>query len=112
LRSRKKGVDSVVVKDTVPSGFSITSKFESVKPMIKKIADGVELHWRLGKMGPKEERVLHYTIKPTEGVSGRVKLPVAKAKGKRHKAPIYKRSNKVSVHTGKKKSTFSVAVKE
>ena len=112
LRSRKRGVDKVVVKDTVPAGFSITSKFESVKPIIKKIADGVELHWNLGKMGTQEERVLHYTIKPSDKVTGTVKLPAAKAKARRHKAPLYKKSNRVSVHTGKKKSTFTVAVKE
>ncbi|MFH0929240.1 MAG: hypothetical protein V1818_02670 [Candidatus Aenigmatarchaeota archaeon] len=112
LRSRKKGVDGVFVKDTVPSQFSIMSNFESVKPIIKKIADGVELHWRLGKMGSKEERVLHYTIKPAENMVGDVKLPAAKAKGKRHKAPIYKRSNRVSVRAGGKKRTFSVAVNE
>ena len=113
LRSRKKGVDKVVVKDTVPSDFAISNKFESVKPMIKKIADGVELHWRLGKMSPSEERVLHYTIKPAKEMEGKVKLPAAKAKGTRHKAPIYKRSNRVSVHSPKKnKTVFSVAVKE
>ena len=113
LRSRKKGVDKVVVKDTVPSGFSISNKFESVKPMVKKIADGVELHWRLGRMSPSEERVLHYTIKPTKEMDSKVKLPAAKAKGTRHKAPIYKRSNRVSVHPVRKdKTTFSVAVKE
>jgi hypothetical protein len=113
LRSRKKGVDKVVVKDTVPSDFAISNKFESVKPMIKKIADGVELHWRLGRMNPQEERVLHYTIKPAKEMRSKVKLPAAKAKGTRHKAPIYKRSNRVSVHPKpKEKTTFSVAVKE
>jgi hypothetical protein len=113
LKSRKKGVGNVVVKDTVPSDFSIVSKFESVKPLIKKVANGVELHWKLGKLTPHEERVLHYTLKPAKDLLNKVKLPSAKARGVRRKAPIYKRSNRVSIHPKKKAKSFvTVAVKE
>ena len=113
LKSKKKGVGNVVVKDTIPSDFSIVSKFESVKPLIKKVADGVELHWKLGRLMPHEERVLHYTIKPARDLLNKVKLPSAKARGVRRKAPIYKRSNRVSIHPKNKgKSFVTVAVKE
>jgi hypothetical protein len=113
LRSKKKGVSNVVVKDTIPSEFSIVSKFESVKPLIRKVANGVELHWKLGKLTPHEERVLHYTLKPARELFNKVKLPSAKARGVRRKAPIYKRSNRVSIHPKKRAKSFvTVAVKE
>jgi hypothetical protein len=113
LKSKKRGVGNVVVKDTVPSNFSIVSKFESVKPLIKKVAKGVELHWKLGKLDPHEERVLHYTLKPAKELFKKVKLPSAKARGVRRKTPLYKRSNRVSIHPKKREKKFvTVAVKE
>jgi hypothetical protein len=113
LKSKKKGVNNVVVKDTVPSDFSLVNKFESIKPLIRKVADGVELHWKLGRLTPHEERVLHYTLKPAKELFNKVKLPSAKARGVRRKAPIYKRSNRVSIHPKKRAKSFvTVAVKE
>ena len=113
LRSKKKGVNNVYVKDTVPAEFSIVNKFESVKPLIRKVANGMELHWKLGKLTPHEERVLHYTLKPAKELFKRVRLPSAKARGVRRRAPIYKRSNRVSIHPRKGvKSFVTVAVKE
>ncbi|MFH1474001.1 MAG: hypothetical protein ABIE55_03845 [Candidatus Aenigmatarchaeota archaeon] len=113
LKSKKRGVGNVVVKDSVPADFSIVSKFESVKPLIRKVASGVELHWKLGSLSPHEERVLHYTLKPARELFKDVKLPSAKAKGVRRKAPIYKRSNRVSIHPKKRAKGFvTVSVKE
>jgi len=113
LRSKKKGVDKVIVKDVVPSEFSIVSRFETIKPIIRKIADGVELNWKLGKLTPHEERVLHYTIKPAKELFKKVKLPSARARGVRHKAPLYKFSNRVSIHPRKQEKKFvAVEVKE
>jgi len=113
LRSKKKGVDRVHVKDTVPSEFSIVSRFETIKPIIRKIADGVELNWKIGKLRSHEERVLHYTLKPAKELFKKVKLPAARARGVRHKAPLYKRSNRVSIHHRKQEKKFvAVEVKE
>jgi hypothetical protein len=113
LKSKKKGVSNVRVKDTVPSEFSIVNKFESIKPMMRKVANGIELNWNLGKLTPHEERVLHYTVKPAKELVRKTKLPSAKAKGVRKKAPIYKRSNRVAVHPKKgAKNIVTVAVKE
>lgn len=98
LRSRRKPVDRVVIRDVVPSKFSIVSKFETVKPTIRKIADGIELIWKVGDMKSQEERVLHYTIKPTEEVSRKINLPSALAKARRGSALFIKRSNRVLLH--------------
>lgn len=67
----------------------------------------------MGSLTPHEERVLHYTMKPAKELFKKVKLPSAKAKGVRRKAPVYKRSNKVSIHPKKGTKKFvTVAVKE
>lgn len=98
LRSRRKPVDRVVIRDVVPAKFSIVSKFETIKPVIRKITDGIELIWKVGDMKPHEERVLHYTIKPTEEVSRKVNLPSALAKARRGRALFIKRSNRVLLY--------------
>ncbi len=105
LKNKKKPIDRAVVKDVIPSGFSITSKFETVKPVIRKIAKGVELNWKVGKLKPHEERVLHYTIKPTEAVKTR-KLPSAKVRALRKKKIIRKKSNRISLSPEKKEVKF------
>ena len=84
-----------------------------IKPIIRKIAGGVELNWKLGKLTPHEERVLHYTIKPAKELFKKIKLPSARARGSRHKAPLYKRSNRISIHPKRQEKRFvAVEVKE
>ncbi len=101
LKNKGKAIDRAVVKDVVPPGFAITSKFETVKPVIRKIGDGVELNWKVGKLKPHEERVLHYTIKPTE-VGKRKRLPSAKARALSKKKIVSKRTKKISLGSEKK----------
>jgi len=105
LKNKKNEIDRAVIKDVVPSGFSITSKFETVKPIIRKIADGVELNWKVGKLKPHEERVLHYTIKPTETAKVK-KLPSAKVRALHKKKIIRKKSNRISLSPEKKEVKF------
>jgi len=112
LKSKKKGIDRAVVKDIVPSGYSIVSKFETVKPVIRKIAKGVELNWKIGKLKPHEERVLHYTIKPTAEAKTK-KLPSAKARALHKKKIVRRKSNKISLSPEKEEVKFvTVKVKK
>lgn len=110
LKNKKKEIDKAIVKDVVPSGFSIVSKFETVKPIIRKIANGIELNWKLGKLRPNEERVFHYTIKPTETSKDR-KLPSATTKVLHDKKIIQRNSNKVSLIPEKEEEVRTVTVK-
>jgi hypothetical protein len=110
LKSRRKGIDRVAIRDVVPSNFSIVSKFETVKPLIRKIANGVELIWKLGGLNPNEERVLHYTIRPDAEFSKKVNLPSALAKATNEKGLTLKHSNKVSLYP-EKETTKIVTVK-
>lgn len=110
LRSRRKGIDRVAIRDIVPPNFSIVSKFETVKPLIRKVANGIELIWRLGGLNTNEERVLHYTIRPGAEFSRKVSLPRALAKATSGRGLTIKYSNKVSLHP-EREETKVVAVR-
>ena len=110
LKSRRKGIDRVAVRDVVPPNFSIVSKFETVKPLIRKVANGIELIWKLGGLNSNEERVLHYTIRPAAEFSKKVNLPAALAKATNEKGLTLKHSNKVSLYP-EKEPTRVVTVK-
>ncbi len=105
LKNKKKAIERAIIKDIVPSGFSVVSKFETVKPIIRKIAGGIELNWKIGRLKPHEERVFHYTIKPTEAVKVK-KLPPAKIRAVHQKKIIQKNSNKVSLIPEKEEIKF------
>jgi hypothetical protein len=102
LKNKKGDIDKAIVKDVVPNGYSIVSKFETVKPTIRKVPEGVELNWKVSKLKPDEERVFHYTIKPSE--DKRETLPAAKVKAIQNNRLFQKDSNRVSLDQEKKKS--------
>lgn len=110
LKSRRKSIDRVAIRDVVPPNFSIVSKFETVKPLIRKVANGIELVWKLGGLNSNEERVLHYTIRPNAEFSRKVSLPSALAKTSGDKGLTLKHSNKVSLYP-EKEATKIVSVK-
>jgi len=95
IRNKRRDIDKAVIRDVVPSDFSIVSKFDTVKPLIRKIPKGIELNWKVGELKPHEERVLHYTIKPSTEVVRRSSLPSAAVKALRNKRVVLKHSNKV-----------------
>jgi len=110
LRSRKRSIDKVAIRDIVPPNFSVVSKFETVKPLIRKVANGIELIWKLGNLKSNEERVLHYTIRPNIEVSRKVNLPSALVKASSGKGFALKHSNKISLYP-EKEETKIVTVK-
>lgn len=76
--SSRKPIRDVVVKDFVPAIYKIEKRFETMKPVIRKVKDGYELIWRIEKMMPGEERILSYTIVLPIEIIGKIKLPKAK----------------------------------
>jgi hypothetical protein len=102
LKNKRGEIDKAIVKDVVPNGYSIVSKFETVKPMIRKVPEGVELNWKVSKLKPEEERVFHYTIKPVEEKNET--LPAAKVKAVQNNRMFQRDSNKISLEKEKKKS--------
>lgn len=86
-----KEIRDVYVRDFVPSIARVIERFETLKPTVKRSEGGTELIWKLESLGPKEDRVITYRIKPMLEVHGAIKLPRASAsyydkKKKRHMA--------------------------
>ena len=74
----RKPIKDVVVKDFVPAIYKIEKRFETAKPLIRKVKDGYELIWRIEKMMPGEERIFSYTLISPVEIIGRPKLTKAK----------------------------------
>jgi uncharacterized protein (DUF58 family) len=110
LKNRKNEIDRAVVRDVVPPNYSIVSKFETVKPVIRKIGEGIELNWKVSKLKPQEERVFHYTIKPIEPGEGR--LPSARVRAVHQDKLVQKSSNKISLSPELEADVVRVKVKK
>ena len=63
------------MRDFVSPLAKVAREFEHTKPIIKKSEAGTELIWKIGKMKPREVRVLSYKIKNL--VEGNLKMPKA-----------------------------------
>ncbi len=79
----RRTLDDVQVQDMVPQVFSIAESSGTVRPaLVKRKKNGTLLVWKLGKLSPKDERIISYRIKPILDVEGGIKLPPAKIIGK------------------------------
>lgn len=70
-----KELDSVIVRDFVSPLARVHKKFEHLSPVSKTSDAGTELVWKIGKMRPREVRILSYRVKPLVG--GQLKMPKA-----------------------------------
>jgi hypothetical protein len=70
-------IKDVLIRDFVPSIATVVEKFDTLRPTLRKVAGGTELVWRLDSIGPLEERVLAYRVKPSVDIIGTLKLPKA-----------------------------------
>lgn len=95
VKNNGSNADGVVVRDLVPSSFNVIPSFETSKPIMRKIAGGTELLWRLGTVKKGDEVVLHYKIKASAGSAG--PLPKAVLRAKRGMNAVQKTSNFVVV---------------
>lgn len=103
IKNRGVTAENVVIKDKVPTMFEIVGKFETLKPIIRKSENESELTWKLGRLKPGEERVLHYKIKTIVGVIGSIALPKASLSGKVGNKAVLRESNYVYLHGIKEK---------
>jgi len=110
VKNRRREIRRAVVRDIVPTGFSVVDKFETVKPLMRKVARGVELIWKIGDLKSHEERVLHYTIKPMIEAVRKVHLPSAIMKAVHQRRILSRRSNRVALHPEREELKF-VSVK-
>jgi hypothetical protein len=91
-------VKEMVIKDKIPSIVALQESFETMKPIVRKLTDGLELTWRISSMKPHEVRILTYKIKPVMDIIGTLNLPKAKVtfEGRRGRK-IVRYSNSVVV---------------
>lgn len=75
-RSRHE-IKDVIVRDFVPGIARVVEKFDTIRPSLRKIANGTELVWKFDSLVPGDERILTYRIKPIVDVIGSLKLPKA-----------------------------------
>ncbi|MBL7160184.1 MAG: hypothetical protein ISS95_01340 [Candidatus Aenigmarchaeota archaeon] len=94
LKNMGKDAERVVVRDVIDPNFSVVGSFESLKPLIRKIAAGTELIWKFGKVNHGDERVLHYKVKPKFSAKKTTMLPAARVTGKAADKTIITQSNR------------------
>ncbi len=71
-------VRDIVVRDKVPAVAKLEERFETLRPLTRKLTDGTELTWRMDAIKPRETRVLTYRIKPVMEILGTLNLPEVK----------------------------------
>lgn len=76
-------LSSVMVRDWLTPLARVKKEFKGPKPVIRASEAGTELIWRLGKVKPKDEIIIHYEIKTV--VHGQLKMPRASVKYTTHK---------------------------
>lgn len=95
----RQPIDDVLVQDMVPTMFNVAESSTTIKPAsIKRKKNGTLLIWKLGKLAPKDERIISYKIKPILDVDGKVNLPKAKIIAKSSNGMKYKsRSQSIKI---------------
>ncbi|MDI6806562.1 MAG: hypothetical protein QMD14_01955 [Candidatus Aenigmarchaeota archaeon] len=77
LNNSPSELRDILVRDLVPPIVSVVERFETLKPVKRKIKEGTELNWRISSLKPGEEVILAYRIKPIVDIMGTLKLPKA-----------------------------------
>jgi hypothetical protein len=78
IRNRTRNeIRDVLVRDFVPAVAMVVERFDTLRPMLRKVAGGTEVVWKIDSLGPGDERVLTYRIKPVVDIVGVLKLPKA-----------------------------------
>jgi hypothetical protein len=70
-------IKDVIVRDFVPGIATVVEKFDTLRPTLRKIANGTEIVWKINSLAPGDERILTYRIKPIVDIVGMLKLPKA-----------------------------------
>ncbi len=97
LKNKREEMKRVTIRDVVPAGFSVVNKFEASKPLIRKVGNGIELFWDVGRLDPHEERFFHYTIKPESTTVRKTNLPSAILKAMAGRKFFSKRTGALSL---------------
>jgi len=70
-------IKDVTVRDFVPPIAKVVDRFDTVRPLVRRIGTGTEVIWKFDSLKPREERVLTYWIVPSVDIPGSLKLTKA-----------------------------------
>jgi len=101
VKNKGKPVEGTIVRDVVPDGYEISGQFETIKPIMRKVAEGTELLWKMDVLPTGEERILHYRVKATP--YAKPVLPKAVVRGRRGGAMSTVTSSAVGVPLSKER---------
>jgi len=111
LRNKIRDITNLVVKDVIPEGFALVTKFDTVKPTLRKVAEGTEIVWKIGDLKPHEQRVLHYKMKAVKPFRGRKHLEKASLVAKFGDKTVTRNSNFVTIYSeGHEPSSLAVEI--
>ena len=78
LEIRNKGyaeINDLFIRDKVPNVVKLEDQFDTLKPNVRRVSDGLELTWRIHNMKPHEVRIMNYKVKPAVEILGTLNLP-------------------------------------
>ena len=78
--SSSKIYDDVLLEDYVPNIASVSSSFDMATPEIVNEEEGTKLKWWITDLGPGDQRIFKYTLRPKVEVEGGVTLDPAELK--------------------------------
>ncbi len=78
--SSSKTYDDVLLQDFVPNIASVSSSFDMATPEIVNEEEGTKLKWWITDLGPGDQRIFKYTLRPKVEVEGGVTLDPAELK--------------------------------
>lgn len=106
-----RNMTNLVVKDVIPNGFTLVTKFETMKPTLRKVDGGTEIVWKIGDLKSHEQRVLHYKMKSIKPFRGRKHLQKASLAAKFGDKTLVRHSNLVSIYSeGHEPSSLAVEI--
>ncbi len=110
VKNARKKAETIAVRELVPSAFSVIGQFGTIKPMIRKLATGTELLWKFTDVGPGEERIIHYKIRPNVNVYGNMLISPSIVRVKAGSRTLERFSNSIVLEGTAKGGTRKLSV--
>ena len=78
--SSSKAYDDVLLEDYIPNIASVSSSFDMASPEVQDQEHGTKLKWWITDLGPGDQRIFKYTLRPKVEVEGGITLDPAELK--------------------------------
>ena len=78
--SSSKAYDDVLLEDYIPNIASVSSSFDMASPEVQDQEHGTKLKWWITDLGPGDQRIFKYSLRPKIEVEGGITLDPAELK--------------------------------